>query len=188
MPDNGRVTQQLEQPAVTGKKKRGRESVGDMVRSLSLVLLIVLVAFFLAQPPDSDEKALRQVNPATDIAAFAQAHAGVPVPSAQPAAGWRATVTDLTPDQLRVGWVTAQNEYAEYAVSTGPADEFLREITDAAPEVDPVDIGGVRWKQYRSGAAISLVRSAGGATIVVGTRRASASLEELRVLAGSLTG
>lgn len=187
MPDNGGVTQQLEQPAVTGKKKRGRESVGDMVRSLSLVLIIVLVVFFFAQPPDSDEKDLRQVDPTADIASFAQAHPGVPVPRALPP-GWRANVTDLTPDQLRVGWVTPKNEYAEFAASTNPAEQFLREITDAAPEVESVDIGGVQWKQYRAGTAISLVRNTGGATIVLGTRRASASLDELRVLAGSLAG
>jgi len=187
VPDNGGVTQQLEQPAVRGKKKRGRESAGDMVRSLSLVLIIVLGVFFLAQPPDSDEKELRQVDPTADIASFAQTHPGLPVPRALPS-GWRSTVTDVTADLLRVGWVTPKNEYAEYAASTSPTEEFLREITDAAPEVAPVDISGVQWKQYRAGTAISLVRNTGGATIVIGTRRASASLDELRVLAGSLAG
>ncbi|MEO6204946.1 MAG: DUF4245 family protein, partial [Mycobacteriales bacterium] len=99
------------------KRKRGRESTGDMIRSLGLVLAIVVVVFWLAKPPASDEQALRVVDPTGDVSSFAQAHPGVPVPTGVPT-GWRATVTDSGRDQLRVGWVTPAGTYVEYAAST----------------------------------------------------------------------
>lgn len=169
------------------KPKRGRESAGDMIRSLGLVLVLVVVAFFLAQPPGSDEQAIRVVDPTGDVQSFAQAHPGVPVPTTAPA-DWQATVTDSGPGQLRVGWVTPAGTYVEYAASTVPASDFLPEITDNAPATGAIDVAGTRWQQYAEGATTSLVRSAGDATIVVGTRRGNASLTDLRLLAGSLAG
>jgi len=186
VPDTGAVTQQLEQPAPV-KPKRGRESVGDMIRSLSLVLGIVVVVFVLAKPPGSDEQAIRVVDPAGDVRSFAQTHPGVPVPTTAPA-GWRATVTESRLDLLRVGWVTPAGTYVEYAATTAPAAEFVQEISGGAPDTGAIDVAGVRWQQYAQGATTSLVRTAAGATIVVGTRRGNASLSDLRLLAGSLAG
>ena len=160
-----------------------------MVRSLSLVLGMVVVVFFFAQPPGSDAKRLRLVDPSGDLKAFAQANPGVAVPGRLPA-GWRPTVTDyrVGDERIRVGWVTPGGQYAEYAASTGPAAAFVRDITDAAGPAGPVDIGGGSWTSYRKDKALSLVRTYGRATVVLGTLRDSASLAELRVLAGSLAG
>lgn len=169
-------------------KQRGRESIGDMVRSLGIVLAIVLVVFLLGRPPGSDESALRVVDASGDVQAFAQEVRGVSVPGRLPA-GWRSTVSSYRfgSGQLRVGWVTPRNQYAEYAASTGPPGPFLRDITGNAPRTGTVTVGGTRWTEYRSGRAISLVRRDGPATVVLGTVRDTASLDELRVLAGSLT-
>lgn len=174
------------QAEVSGKKKRGRESAGDMVRSLGLVLVIVVVVFFLAQPPESDERAVRVVDPTGDVRSFAQTHPGVPVPTVTPT-GWRATVTDSGRDQLRVGWVTPAGTYVEYAASTAPPEEFVRDLTGAAPQVGRVDVAGTAWAEHSEGSSTSLVLSAGGATVIVGTLRANASVADLRLLAGALT-
>ena len=171
------------------KARRGRESAGDMVRSLGLVLVIVVVVFFFAQPPASDAKRLRLVDAAGDLRAFAQASPGVPVPSRLPT-GWRSTVTDYSAGTaaVRVGWVTPGGRYAEYAADAGPAGPFLRSITDAADQAGSVDIDGTAWTQYRKEGAISLVRRYGATTVVLGSLRDTASLDELRVLARSLAG
>jgi hypothetical protein len=168
-------------------KQRGRESAGDMIRSLGLVMLIVLVVFLLARPPKSDEKELRVVDPSGDVRAFSEISPTVPVPGTLP--GWRANVSDYTRDSglLRVGWVTPKGEYAEYAATASPGRDFVRDITDRAPQTGTVEIAGVVWTQYRKDDAISLVRQVGGATVVLGTRRDSASLDELRVLAAALS-
>lgn len=170
------------------ERKRGRESAADMVRSLGLVLIVVLTVVFFARPPSSDEKAIRVVDPSSDIQGFSTAVTGAVVPGAMPA-DWRATVSRYDPDAalLRVGWVTPGGRYAEYAASARPAPGFLADITGAAPVVGPIDIGATRWTQYRKDGAISLVRSFGTTTVVLGTVRSTATLDELRVLAGRLT-
>jgi hypothetical protein len=179
VPDNGGVAE---------KRKRGLESTGDMIRSLGLVMAIVVVVFWLAKPPASDAKRLRVVDPTGDVKAFSQAVPGVPVPGALPT-GWRSTVSDYRfgGSQLRVGWVTPAGEYAEYAANAAPPETFLEDITGRAPRTGTVVVDGVTWTEYRRDEAISLVRTYGATTVVLGTLRNSSSLEELRVLAGSLT-
>lgn len=171
------------------KKKRGRETAGDMVRSLGLVMLMVVGIWYLAQPPESDEKRLRVVDPSNSISSFAAAQPTVPVPGTLPAQ-WRPNVSAVgaEPDTLRVGYVTPSQEYAEYAASSAPADEFLPEITGPkAQQLEPVQVAGGTWQQYRDeDGSLSLVRPYGGVTVVVGTARATASIEELRALAESL--
>lgn len=174
---------------VPARSKRGRETAGDMVRSLGLILVVVVVVFFFAQPPGSDSAGVREVSPAGDISAFRADVPQAAVPGALPS-GWRPTVTQLTgqPASLRVGWNTPSNGYAEYAATTAPADDVVQELTGSGRQLDPVDVAGTAWQQYVDGdGSLSLVRAYGPATVVVGTRRATAPLSELVALAGSLT-
>jgi hypothetical protein len=168
-------------------RKRGRESAADMVRSLGLVLLVVVGVWFFARAPHADEKTIRVVDPTSDVQAFSAAVPGVVVPRDLPT-GWRTTVSRYEPESglLRVGWVTPAGHYAEYAAAPHPAEGFLADITGEAPQADAVDIDGVSWTQYRQGEAISLVHRYGTTTVVLGTLRATATLDELRVLAGRL--
>jgi hypothetical protein len=170
------------------KGKRGRESAGDMVRSLGLVLAVVLVVFFLAQPPHSDAKKLRVVDPSSDAQAFASAAPGGATPRTMPA-GWRSTVSTFDPDTgiLRIGWVTPKGAYAEYAAAAHGTAGFVADLTARAPRVATLDIGGRTWQEYRQDEGFSLVRDYGPTTVVLGTLRDTASLDELRVLAARLT-
>jgi hypothetical protein len=167
--------------------KRGRESATDMVRSLGLVVLIVGVVFFLARPPSSDAKKVRVVDPTADVRAFSAAVPGGAVPQALPP-GWRSTVSQYDRDsgELRIGWVTPLGQYAEYAARPHATAGFLSDITGRAATIGTVDVAGAAWTEYRQDKALSLVRSYGTTTVVVGTLRDTASLDELRVLAASL--
>ena len=165
----GGVTAPTAPPAAPARKKqRGRESVGDMVRSLGLVMLIVVPVWFLAQPPDTDEQAIRVVDPSADIAMLRTAAPGVPVPGALPP-GWQ-------PDQLHARPAGpahrarhAAGEYAEYAASARP--EFLTEITGGGEEVGTLPVAGQTWRQFDDGDEhTTLVRVAAAATVVVGGR------------------
>ena len=168
-------------------RKRGRESAADMVRSLGLVLLVVLFVWFFARAPHSDEKSIRVVDPSSDLQAFSSAVPDGVVPRSMPA-GWRTTVSRYEPESglLRVGWVTPAGHYAEYAATAHPAQGFLADITGEAPQAAPVEIDGATWTQYRQDDVISLVRRFGTTTVVLGTERDTATLDELRVLAGRL--
>ena len=180
------MTAQVESP----KKKRGRETVGDMVRSLGIVLGIVVVVWWLAQPPDSDKKEVRPIDPAVEIRSFVRAQPGALVPGNLPAE-WLPTVAvyKAAPDSLRVGYyVSDRNDYVEYFASTAPAQDFLREAAgEELEELEPVQVGAVTWQQVRDeDGALSLHRTVGSLTVVVGSLRTTATLDELRVLAGSL--
>jgi hypothetical protein len=171
----------------SARKKRGRETAGDMLRSLGVVLVLVVVMWFLAQPPDSDEQPLRVVDPSADLASFTADVPTAPVPEGLPES-WRATSSTLSAQALRIGYVTPDAEYAEYAASTAPAQEHVDAIAGRrATELEPVDVDGQAWEQLRDrDGSLSLVRTFGEVTVVLGSSRASASLSELEELAGSL--
>lgn len=174
----------------TPRKKRGRETAADMVRSLGLVVLVIVPVWFFAKAPASDEADIRVVDPSGPISAFAADVPQVPVPQGLPEQ-WRATsATYAGGDRtLRVGYVTPQEQYAEYAASTGPRQEFVEAAVGEGAEVaDPVTVDGVDWEQrVEADGSRSFISSYGPVTVVVGTTRATAGLEELRVLLDSLT-
>ena len=176
--------------APPAKKRRGRETATDMVRSLGLVVLVVVPIWFFAKAPASDEQELREVDPRGSISAFAADQPGVPVPGPLPQ-GWRATSASYTGGQsaLRVGWVTPETEYAEYAASTAAPEDFLEAtVGEDVEQLSPVTVDGETWQQVREpDGSLSFTRAYGATTVVVGTRRATASLPELEVLLRSLT-
>ena len=177
-------------PPASKKRKRGRETAADMVRSLGLVLLAVVPLWYFAQAPDSDEVVVREVDPRAAVEAFARDLPQVPVPGPLPDR-WRSTVAKYTggSSALRVGWVTPSEEYAEYSASTAPREAFLREaVGEQVEQLDPVTVDGQVWEQYREDdGSLSFTRAYGPVTVVVGTRRATAELPELEVLLRALT-
>jgi hypothetical protein len=190
VPDNGFVTTTTAQPPESAKNKRGRETTGDMVRSLGLVLLVVVMVWFFGQAPDSDEKrGVRVIDPAPRAELWTSAVPGAPVPAGLPQ-GWRPTAAyfDRDPERLRIAHVTPDGAYAEFAASTGPAAEFVPQVAGTDAATDEVEVDGEPWALHvQEDGSRSLVRAFGGVTVVVGTLRATASLEELTTLAASVT-
>ena len=176
--------------APPAKKRRGRESAGDMVRSLGLVLAGVVVVWYFAQPPDSDEQRVRVVDPVGDVRAFSADVPAAPVPTRVPA-DWRPTSTTRTGSSLlRIGYVLPGERFAEYAASTGPVQELVPDLTGskATSALRPVDVDGVTWQQYADDdGSLSLVRTFGPVTVVAGTKRGTATLDDLLVLVRSLS-
>jgi hypothetical protein len=181
------VPSELRERPAPAKKKRGRETAGDMLRSLGVVMVLVVLMWFLAQPPDEDERELRTVDPSADVSAFAADVPSAPVPTGLPGQ-WRPTSSTLGDGSLRIGWVTPDGDYAEYAASTAPAEEFLPAITgDKAVRGERRQVDGQSWEQYREAdGSVSLVRPYGSALVVLGSKRATADVAELEVLAGHL--
>lgn len=171
----------------TGKKKRGRESAGDMVRSLTLVLAFVGVIWFLAQPPDSDKQAFREVDPGPAVTAFQRQAPGALVP-VDPPAGWRSNVAEVSGDpvRLRVGYVLPEETYVEYVGVLGADPKTIESLTGTPRPEGSVQIDGASWERYRDDdGSLSLVRPAAGAgevTVIVGSTRATASEDDLRRL------
>jgi hypothetical protein len=184
------VSTQVAEPQQEARKKRGRETAADMVRSLGLVLLVIVPVWFFAKAPPQDEAVIRVVDPSGAISAFSADVPEAPVPDGLPEA-WRATSATYSGAEgaLRVGWVTPSEEYAEYAASTGSREEFLESLVGEKAESGRA--GHRRRRRLaelrRAGRARARTsRPYGDATVVVGTKRATASDDELAVLLGSL--
>lgn len=160
-----------------------------MILSLGLVFLAVIPVWFFARAPASDEQELREVDPRGSIDAFAADRPGVPVPGPLPET-WRATSSTYSGGDrtLRVGWVTPSTQYAEYSASDAEREDYLEATAGEQVErLTPVTVGGEAWEQLREpDGSISLTRTYGTTTVVVGTKRATATLPELEVLLRSL--
>ena len=146
------------------RKKRGRETAGDMLRSLGVVMVLVLGLWFFAQPPDSDEAAIRVVDPTPELNAWTDAVPGAPTLAPLPE-GWRPTSARLgsRPSSINVGHVTPAGEYAEFAATTDASGEALTELTgEEATRAGTVQVGGETWERYdEPDGSTSLVRAFG---------------------------
>lgn len=161
-------------------KRRGRESVVDMVRTLAVVFAVVLPLWFFGRSSPSDAKRIRAVDPTAAYTAFVHDTRG-PVPSVTPT-GWTCTVRAYGEDGLlRVGYVEGDH-YLEFAGARGTA--FLAEETGHGSPVGTVPVDGVPWQDYRSADGHrSLVLTRGGVTVLVGGVRETATDAQLLELA-----
>lgn len=168
-------------------RRRGRENVRDMLLSMGICVAVVVPIWYLGQPPASDSRAIRSVDPAADIAAFASSAPGIPVPGLTPA-GWTPTSSTLEGTTLRIGYVTDSDGYLEYAASTDGADTFVRDQTGRGRAGSPLTVGARQFVVYSTGGDhTSLVlRPGASAAVVLGGLREAADDEELSVLAATL--
>lgn len=172
------------------RRPRGRQTVGDMVRSLALVLVLVGVAvvFYLAGRPDP---VVREVQ-YTDALALARQSASYDVLAPQPLPdGWRATSararTEGDATTWHLGLVTAAGSYAAVEQSDGERRDFVDRFAAEARPGGTSTVDGTTWRRLADGSPEerALVRTVDGVTsLVVG----SAGWDELEELAASLRG
>jgi hypothetical protein len=167
---------------------RMRQTVGDMVRSMAVVLGVVLVIVVLAWRPDPE--AVKVVDPAPFVTVAARtAEFPVREPTGLPE-GWRPTSARWEPTEksesapvLHIGYVTPADAYAQLSQSTAQGDAYLGEQADNGQPAGTQDVAGVEWRRLESADRRSLVRADGAALIVVS---GTAEWDELAQLAASL--
>lgn len=178
-----------ETPAVPPRARaRGRETVGDMARSMAVVLVLVgvVVAFNVVEQPDP---VVREID-YTDAFAQARQEASYDVLAPQPLpAGWRATSARTRPDGDAVTWhlglVTRSGNYAGVEQTDGRPAGFVRQFASGARPAGTVAIVGAPWRRLDGGEPEerALVRTDDGVTTVVA---GSAGWDDLVRLAASL--
>ena len=121
-----------------------------MVRSLGLVMLIVVPIWFLAQPPDSDEQAIRVVDPSDRH----RAAAGRPRPACRCRARCRRAGGRPARRSTRRTCGSAWSRRRASTPSTRPPTrpEFLAEVTGRRrPRSARCRSGGQTWRLFDDG-------------------------------------
>lgn len=178
-------------PRPTGRPNaRLRQTVGDMVRSLVVVLAVVGVILLVTWRPQPDP--VRSIDPAS---ALASAQAAVEYPIAYPAelpSGWRPTSArfEVTPGSApdpawQIGYVTPADAYAQIGQSATLNPDFIAEQTGGGtPTGRTEDIDRLTWQWFDDGEATeALVTIVDGVTVVVS---GTAGRSELITLARAL--
>ena len=165
-------------PTPTGKSNaRMRQTVGDMVRSMAVVLAVVGAILLVTWRPQPDP--VREVN--VDqilVIANAQADFEVLVPSTPglrpTSVRWQPTVESAGSMVWQVGYVTDADEFLQVTQSRTENSDFLSVETSRGVPAEVVEIGGLvgslvgsEWMEYRSESSTSFVSMNDGVTTIV---------------------
>ena len=177
-------------------KKRGMQTVRDMVISLAVIVLAAGV-IYLFIPHDEDKDPVKAVSYGIELKSARRA---APYPVAGPVGlpkDWRATSVryeaaekskDAEGSLWHLGFITPKDEYAAVEQSDEPrAGRYVSRVTHGAKKTaKTVRAGGEEWVRYEGPKYDALVRKASGkgkpSTVVTGT----ASFKELTLLADAL--
>lgn len=179
-----------EESAPPARRARGRESVGDMVRSMSLVLVVV-AAVFLLTLRDEPRQTVHRVDYSEQLQEARQVASYDVLAPVGLGDGWKAT--SVRADNVggattwHIGFVTPDEHYAAVEQSGGPVTAFLDGFVEGATRSGRVSVSGASWQQLAGGAPeprALVLRGSGVTTLVTG----SASFAELRQLASALRG
>lgn len=176
-------------PTAPARAPRGgrRFGLGDLLRSMMVVLAFVLAVFWLTPRPTPDP-----VRPIDHVGAWEQAAAAADYPVYAPEGlpdGWRATsarparASDGSPT-WHLGLVTPTTRYAGVEQGAGEPMQFLSRVAPGR-DSDPVTVAGVPWQRRveTGGDDRTLWRTEGGSTVVV---TGTAEWPELEQLAATL--
>lgn len=185
MAHDGAVTS----PQPTGRPNaRLRQSVGDMVRSLALVLLVVGVILFITWRPKPD--AVKPVDPAVAVTLVTMQKDFPPLVPAGLPDGWVITSARFEPTAksagrpvFHLGYVTPSGNYAQVEESVATSAGFLAESTDHGAVTTSRPVGTITWQQWEADQRRSLVFADSTHSVIVS---GTAAQNEIDALAASL--
>jgi hypothetical protein len=178
----------------SGTKKRGYETLRDMLLSLGVILAGVLV--FVALQPKNHTNPIPAVDwkPQVDIL---RNSARYPVVTPDPVpAGWEvnyARISNTGSTELHLGLVKDRKRFAQLDETDQPNDRFFTEAKVPAASSGTVQVAGVTYEVRRAGSGDSahaaLLRTLPGGAVVTlsdGGTENGATYDELVAFAASL--
>jgi hypothetical protein len=181
----------------SGKRPRGFETPGDMLRTMLFVLALVLVVFFLTARPQGDQRPPADV---TGSAAAATA-GGVPVTAPVLPEGWKASNSRFGPDAaeglptFHVGYLDPAGAYGGITATAAATPGWVEGVAGEGAAADGTrDLAGRTWEVWtdtdpRSTTLVSDPSSSGGGpALAVTSRGDDASLQALAQAAVAAAG
>jgi len=161
-----------------------RQTVGDMVRSLAVVLGFVAVILIITLRPQPDPVKRVEV---TSLLSVARAQASFPILVAGAGTSgyvptsvrWEPTAATKPDLVWHIGYVTPDEQYVEISESATASETFIPEQTRKGAPLDPVDINGTTWQRFESESRRSLVRVEPKLTTVVAGTLGWAALQSV---------
>lgn len=155
--------------------------MGDMVRSLVVVLAVVGALLLVTYRPQPDP--IRQVDPAPMLA-LARAQAEFPVLAPVGIAGlrptsarWEVTEQSRPEPAWHIGYVTEETEYIQVGQSASTSAGYVDDQTSGGQPAGTRSIDGEAWLEYVAPERTSLVRIGPASTTVVSGTVSVAELE-----------
>lgn len=158
-------------PVPTGKSNaRMKQTVGDMVRSMAVVLAVVAALLLVTWRPDPDPVRVVDTVPITNLA-VSRAEFPILVPTLDDlratSVRWEPTRESGDVPVWHIGYVTPQDQYLQITQSTVSEPEYLEEQTLQGEITDIVSINGSEWQTYIAENETALVNMDNGITTVV---------------------
>lgn len=166
------------------KRKRGRETALDMLRSMGVLAIFVAFILLITWRPLPDSNPVKAVD-AVAIATGSQARAGFPILVMAEPEGWTSTSarlekapSDETKHVWHVGYVTATGNYFEVEqTDTALLDKFIESYTGGAEAGEPLVSGDVTWEVYSvTDATVFVYRGAEYSLLVRAEEKADSAL------------
>ncbi|TNM67482.1 DUF4245 domain-containing protein [Streptomyces sp. NP160] len=166
-------------PVPSGKRPRGFETPGDMLRTMLFVLALVLVVFFLTARPQGDQR------PPADVAATSASAtaAGVPVGVPVLPEGWKASNSRFGPDAaeglptFHVGYLDPAGAYGGITATAAATPGWVEGVAGEDATADGTrELAGRTWEVWtradpRSTTLVSDPSSSGGGPALAVTSR-----------------
>ena len=143
------------------------QTVGDMVRSILVVLAAVAVIMIITNRADPDP--IREVA-ITEPLIVANMSAGFPVLVPQGQEGYRLTSArweNSEPGVWHLGYVTPETAYVQVEQSATKELTFISDQLAGTAKSGSELIDGEQWSVYTGSGSAALVRTAGGVTTAV---------------------
>jgi len=171
-------------PEPTGRSNaRLAQTVGDMARSLVVVIAAIAVILLITHRAEPDPVRVVSINAPLMLANM---QASFPVEVPQGREGYRLTSARFSGKPIPVwhlGYVTPETQYVEVEQSATTKLKFLESRLANTTPAGSVVIDGATWNVYDGSAQHVLIRQEKGVTTAVS---GTAPLEELKTVAGSL--
>ncbi|MBC7633482.1 DUF4245 domain-containing protein [Aeromicrobium sp.] len=163
----------------TTRSTRGNPSMGDILRSMAVIALIVLAIYgigklFTTSPGDQTRavdyvQTVEQARPSAGFALLA--------PAALPA-GWKATSARFDPAAWHLGVLTDDKDYIGLEQVTLSVDRAVTRFADGSTAGGTADIAGSTWT-VRNGprGRLTLVRHEGELTTLINATAPRAVVE-----------